>query len=67
MVDITDVLTEESIIAYVTNPDGSVVVSTEECGPAPNPVEVFADHSSRGVEQINCTKGNPVYKIEAAR
>jgi hypothetical protein len=65
MVDITDVLTEESIIAHATNPDGSIVVSTEDCGPAPNPVEVFADHTSRAVEQINCTKGKPTYKIEA--
>jgi hypothetical protein len=50
--ELTDVLADETVIDCVTNPDGSLVVFAEDGGPAPNAVEVFADHTTRKVEEI---------------
>jgi len=60
-----EVLADETVIDCIPQPDGTTLVWAEDCGPAPNAVEVFADHTDRRVEELDYHErhGQNAYEI----
>lgn len=53
MSELSEVLADETVIDCIPQPDGATLVWAEDCGPAPNAVEVFADHTDRRVGELD--------------
>jgi hypothetical protein len=69
MEELTQVLADKTVKDCLPQPDGSTVVFAEDCGPAPNAVEVFADHTDRRVEELSYHErdGQTAYEIGAGQ
>lgn len=66
MNELSEVLADETVIETVQQPTGDVLIWAEDCGPAPNAVEVFADHTDRIVEVLETDRdGEKAYEVRA--
>lgn len=66
MNELSEVLADETVIETVPQPTGDVLIWVEDCGPAPNAVEVFADHTDRTVEELETDRGGEkAYEVRA--
>jgi hypothetical protein len=65
MTELSQLLTEETVIDSVPQPNGSTIVFAEDCGPAPNAVDVWSDHTDQyHVAQLSCdVPGQLAYTI----
>ena len=69
MEELTQVLADKTVKGCIPQPDGTTLVFAEDCGPAPNAVEVFADHTDRRVEELSYHErsGQKAYEIGAGQ